>query len=107
MRNIGIKLDEIIEKIGLDPQKLTMINKLIYLSHLISALIKDGHTISLGGPGTGKTTIIKNSSSKSVLASSLTPASFFGDVKKNEDGLISSKSDIVFTEQVTAIKKNR
>lgn len=105
MRNIGIKLDEIIEKIGLDPTKLTIINKFIYLSHLISALIKDGHTISLGGPGTGKTTIIKNSSSKSVLASSLTLASFFGDVKKNEDGLISSKSDIVFTEQVTAIKK--
>lgn len=96
-------LDKINEKIGIDTNKITLVDNIARTLHLLPSLIKDGHIISFGGAGTGKTTLITKSSLKCTNITKLSSASLFGDKKSKEEGEISNKNDIVFFEQASKI----
>lgn len=96
-------LDKIKEKIGVDITKITTLDSLTRILHLLPSLIKDGHIISFGGAGIGKTTLITSSSPKCTNITKLSSASLFGDKKSDTSGLISSEKDIVYLEQASKI----
>lgn len=96
-------LNKINREIGIDVKKITIMDILIRILHLLPSLIKDGHIISFGGAGTGKTTLITKSSLKFTNITKLSSASLFGDKKSKEEGEISNKNDIVFFEQASKI----
>lgn len=96
-------LNKTLNKMGLSSD-LPLMVKLIYCAHLIAALIKDGHCISLGGAGIGKTTTIKNSSNKFKNISKVTSPSLFGNLNSKTPGLISDLYDVVAVEQISSIK---
>lgn len=82
MRKYKEKLDNAIREIGIDPQYITLENKIALILHYLPALIKDGHLISFGAPETGKTTAIRKSTEKIQEILSISSASFFGNKKK-------------------------
>lgn len=90
---------KILKKLGL--QNLTLTDNVVRVLHLIPALIEDGHIISYGEPGTGKTTLIEKSTNYCTNISSLSNAILFGNQKTNDKGIISDKYDVVFYEQAS------
>lgn len=96
-------LDNIKEKIGVDITKITTLDSLTRILHLLPSLIEDGHIISFGGAGIGKTTLITSSSPKCTNITKLSSASLFGDKKSATPGLISSENDVVYLEQASKI----
>lgn len=101
MLNINTK--KIKETIEIDPKKITITDLCTRSLHLLPALIKDGHIISFGGAGIGKTTLITKSSSKCTNITKLSSASLFGDKKSNTSGVISNENDVVYLEQASKI----
>lgn len=89
--------------LGIDTNKITPVDSISRTLHLLPSLIKDGHIISFGGAGIGKTTLITNSSLKCTNITKLSSASLFGDKKSKEQGEISDKNDVVFFEQASKI----
>ena len=73
----------ILKELGFNPNNLTMMDSIIKILHLIPALIKDGHIISYGEAGIGKTTLIERSSQNCTNITKVSSASLFGDKKLN------------------------
>lgn len=97
-------MNKYIEKMGFNPQKLTIMNKIALILHLLPALMEDGHCISIGIAGISKTTTIKNSSLKSKEICNFTAATLFGNINKKEKGVISAENNLVYIEQISALK---
>lgn len=93
----------ILKELGFNPNNLTMMDSIIKILHLIPALIKDGHIISYGEAGIGKTTLIERSSQNCTNITKVSSASLFGDKKLNQKGEISDKNDVVYFEQASKI----
>lgn len=91
MKNFGLK------------GKLTLMDNLIRLLHALPALIKDGHIISFGEPGTGKTTLIEKSSKACTNIPSLSNAILFGNQKTKDKGIISDEYDVAYYEQTSRL----
>lgn len=92
-----------LKELGFNPSNLTMMDSIIKILHLIPALIKDGHIISYGEAGIGKTTLIERSSQNCTNITKVSSASLFGDKKLNQKGEISDKNDVVYFEQASKI----
>lgn len=105
MNNLKETMDNFIKTKGINPDKITLENKLLIILHQLPALIKDGHMISIGPPGIGKTTLIKESCSNENIAelTNTSLAYLFGDMKSKEQGLLTKGKSIVFLEQGTEI----
>lgn len=97
-------LTKILKDMGIKPESLTLENKIVLALHLLPAVIKDGHLISIGAPGVGKTTAIIKSSEKVANIKTLSSASFFGNQQKQEKGIISDENDIAYFEQASGIE---
>lgn len=97
-------LNNYIEKLGLNPSKLTVMNKIALITHLIPALIKDGHAISVGLPQICKTTTINKSSSKVKEITKFSSAEIFGNKVTKQNGIISNDYNIAYTEQISTLK---
>ena len=91
MKNFGLK------------GSLTLMDNLIRLLHALPALIKDGHIISFGEPGTGKTTLIEKSSKTCTNIPSFSNAVLFGNQKTKEKGIISDEYDVAYYEQTSRL----
>lgn len=91
MKNFGLK------------GSLTLMDNLIRLLHALLALIKDGHIISFGEPGTGKTTLIEKSSKTCTNIPSFSNAVLFGNQKTKEKGIISDEYDVAYYEQTSRL----
>lgn len=103
MKLINKNLTKTLKNIGIKSERITLENKLALLLHLLPAVIKDGHMISIGAPGVGKTTAIEKSSQKVSNIKTISLASFFGNQQKQEKGIISDENDIVYFEQASGI----
>ncbi|MGL5202246.1 MAG: BREX system Lon protease-like protein BrxL [Cetobacterium sp.] len=103
MCKLNKNLNKTLNNMGLS-SKIPLVAKLSYCAHLIPSLIRDGHCISLGGAGIGKTTTIKNSSNKFKNISKVTSPSLFGNLNSKTPGLISNLYDVVAVEQISSIK---
>lgn len=82
---------------------LTLMDNLIRLLHALPALIKDGHIISFGEPGTGKTTLIEKSSKSHTNIPSFSNAILFGNQKTKDKGIISDEYDVAYYEQTSRL----
>ena len=91
MKNFGLK------------GSLTLMDNLIRLLHALPALIKDGHIISFGESGTGKTTLIEKSSKTCTNIPSFSNAVLFGNQKTKEKGIISDEYDVAYYEQTSRL----
>lgn len=91
MKNFGLK------------GSLTLMDNLIRLLHALPALIKDGHIISFGEPGTGKTTLIEKSSKTCTNIPNFSNAVLFGNQKTKEKGIISDEYDVAYYEQTSRL----
>lgn len=103
MYKLNKNLNKTLNNMGLS-SKIPLITKLTYCAHLIPALIRDGHCMSLGGAGIGKTTTIRNSTSKFKNISKITSPVFFGNLTNKNPGLISNLYDVAAIEQISSIK---
>ena len=91
MKNFGLK------------GSLTLMDSIIRLLHALPALIKDGHIISFGEPGTGKTTLIEKSSKACTNIPSFSNAILFGNQKTMDKGIISDEYDVAYYEQTSRL----
>lgn len=91
MKNFGLK------------GNLTLMDNIIRLLHALPALIKDGHIISFGEPGTGKTTLIEKSSKACTNIPSFSNAILFGNQKTKDKGIISDEYDVAYYEQTSRL----
>lgn len=91
MKNFGLK------------GSLTLMDSIIRLLHALPALIKDGHIISFGEPGTGKTTLIEKSSKACTNIPSFSNAILFGNQKTKDKGIISDEYDVAYYEQTSRL----
>lgn len=96
-------LRKLIKNIGVNMMELTPLDLLNRVLLLIPALLLDGHIISFGDAGIGKTTLIKKSTPKCRNIATLSDAILFGSKKTKEKGLISDENDIVFIEQASKL----
>lgn len=97
-------LNKVLQQLGFNPAELPLMSKIVYVLHLLSGLIKDGHCISLGSPGVGKTTPVANHTN-SICATQITSPAYFGNANNKIDGYICDKNDVAYTEQASAFKK--
>ena len=96
-------LRKLIKDIGFNINELTPLDLTNRILHLASALLLDGHIISFGDAGIGKTTLINSSTPKCRNIATVTDATLFGSIKSAEKGLISDKNDVVFIEQASKL----
>lgn len=97
-------MNKVLQQLGFNPAELPLMSKIVYVLHLLSGLIKDGHCISLGSPGVGKTTPVANHTN-SICATQITSPAYFGNANNKIDGYICDKNDVAYTEQASAFKK--
>lgn len=76
--------------LGLNQKSLTLMDELIRKLHYIPALLKDGHIITLGGAGIGKTTTLLNSTNKIKNITNSSSANLFGNMQTDKDGCATS-----------------
>lgn len=100
-----INIGDIFKKLGLNATNLTMMDLLTRILHLLPSLLKDGHCISFGASGIGKTTLITNSSNKFINITKLSSATLYGNKTTKEKGIISDDYNIAYFEQSSKISK--
>lgn len=96
-------LSKLIKDIGFNIDELTSLDLIIRILHLAPALLFDGHIISFGDAGIGKTTLINSSTPKCRNIATITDAALFGSIKPAIKGLISDENDVVFIEQASKL----
>ena len=100
-----INIGDIFKRLGLNTTNLTMMDLLTRMLHLLPSLLKDGHCISFGASGIGKTTLITNSSNKFINITKLSSATLYGNKTTKEKGIISDDYNIAYFEQSSKISK--
>lgn len=103
MKEMYNNMKETLEKLGVDSSNLTTMDLINRILLLIPALINDGHVISFGTPGTGKTTLIQKSTPKNTNLTKISSATLFGDKKTKEEGIISNDNKVAFVEQASRL----
>lgn len=93
-------LDILINSFGLDPEKMTHREKLIYLSRAIPLVESNHNMIELGPRETGKTYLFRNVSYYAHVLSGgkATPASLFINLNTGNVGLVGTREAIIFDE---------
>ncbi len=93
-------LDILINSFGLDPEKMTRREKLIYVSRAIPLVESNHNMIELGPRETGKTYLFRNVSYYAHVLSGgkATPASLFINLNTGNVGLVGTREAVVFDE---------
>lgn len=96
----GEWLDCLINSIGLNPEKLSRREKLLYLWRLVPMVEANCNTIELAPRETGKTYIYRNQSYYATVLSGgkATPASLFINNATGKVGVVGSRDVVVFDE---------
>lgn len=107
MNNVSDNLKEKLEELNININNHTIQDLITRVLHLIPALIKDGHCISFGKPGVGKTTLLSKSTLKIKNATKMSSASFFGNLKKTTQEIpyCSNENEVIFIEQASYLSK--
>lgn len=96
----GEWLDILINSFGLDPERMTRREKLLYLSRAVPLVESNHNMIELGPRETGKTYLFRNVSYYAHVLSGgkATPAGLFINLNTGKVGLVGSREAIVFDE---------
>lgn len=93
-------LNILINSLGLDPEKMTRRERLVYLSRAIPLVESNHNMIELGPRETGKTYLFRNVSYYAHVLSGgkATPASLFINLNTGNVGLVGTREAVVFDE---------
>lgn len=105
-KSISNNLMDLLKRLGINKDTQTIQDLITRILHLIPAIIKDGHCISFGKPGAGKTTLIEKSTSKVKNITKMSSASFFGNLKQvKEIPYCSDENYVAYIEQASYLSK--
>ena len=93
-------LDILVNSFGLDPQRMTRRQKLLYLSRAVPLVESNHNMIELGPRETGKTYLFRNMSyyAHVISGGKATPASLFINLNTGKVGLVGTRDAVVFDE---------
>jgi ATP-dependent Lon protease len=96
----GEWLDILVNSFGLDPDKMTRREKLLYVSRAVPLVESNHNMIELGPRETGKTYLFRNVSYYAHVLSGgkATPASLFINLNTGNVGLVGTREAVVFDE---------
>jgi ATP-dependent Lon protease len=93
-------LDILINSVGLNPDRLTRREKLLYMMRLVPLVEANSNTIELAPRETGKTYLYRNQSYYATVLSGgrATPASLFINNATGKVGVVGSRDAVIFDE---------
>jgi ATP-dependent Lon protease len=93
-------LDILVNSFGLDPERMTRREKLLYVSRAVPLVESNLNMIELGPRETGKTYLFRNMSyyAHVISGGKATPARLFINLNTSQVGLIGSRDAVVFDE---------